>query len=369
MGVSTFVFFGIGLVLLIFGAEVLVRGASRLAIAAGISPLVIGLTVVAFGTSAPELAVSVQSALQGEADIALGNVIGSNIANILLILGVSALVAPLLVAAQLVRFDVPLMVISSMLLYLLGMDGQLSRLDGALLFVGVVAYTVWLIRQSRKESKAVQAEFAEEYGPPPAAQGRYTLLINPGMMVAGLAMLVLGAQWLVGSAEIMARWWGISELIIGLTVVAVGTSLPEIATSIIAVYRGERDIAVGNAVGSNIFNLLSVLGITSLVAPNGIGVPAAALAFDLPIMIAVAIACLPIFYTGNLIARWEGGLFVAYYLAYIAYIVFDAAQHDALPLYSTTMAIFVLPLTALGLIFALVREVRLRRAEIFPVNS
>lgn len=364
MAVSTLVFFGIGLVLLIVGAEVLVRGASRLAMAVGISPLVIGLTVVAFGTSAPELAVSVHSALQGEADIALGNVIGSNIANILLILGMSALVAPLLVASQLVRFDVPLMVLISLLLYALGMDGQLSRVDGVLLFVGILCYTIWLIRQSRRESKAVQAEFAEEFAPPAAAQGRYTLLINPGMMVAGLSMLVLGAQWLVESATTMARWWGVSDLIIGLTVVAVGTSLPEIATSIIAVYRGERDIAVGNAIGSNIFNILSVLGITSLVAPQGIGVPAAALAFDLPVMIAVAIACLPIFYTGNLIARWEGGLFVAYYIAYVIYILFDAAQHDALPLYSATMALFVLPLTALGLLFALVRELRLRRSYV-----
>jgi len=360
MTVSTLVFFGIGLVLLIVGAEVLVRGASRLALTFGISPLVIGLTVVAFGTSAPELAVSIHSALQGEADIALGNVIGSNIANILLILGIAALVAPLLVASQLVRFDVPLMILISLLLYGLGMDGQLGRVDGALLFIGVVTYTVWLVWQSRRENKAVQAEFAEEYATP-VAEGRHTLLINLGMMAAGLSMLVLGAQWLVESATTLARWWGVSDLIIGLTVVAVGTSLPEIATSIIAVYRGERDIAVGNAVGSNLFNILSVLGVTSLVAADGIAVPAAALAFDLPIMIAVAVACLPIFYTGNLIARWEGGLFVAYYGAYLLYILFDAAQHDALPLYSSTMALFVLPLTALGLLFGLVREFRVRR--------
>ncbi len=368
MGLSTLFFFGIGLVLLIFGAEVLVRGASRLAAAAGISPLVIGLTVVAFGTSAPELAVSIRSTLLGQADIALGNVIGSNIANILLILGLSAVVAPLLVASQLVRFDVPLMIGASLLLYALGADGRLGRLDGLLLFSGVVTYVIWLIRQSRRENKAVQAEYAEEYGPP-AATGRFTLLINPGMMVAGLAMLVLGAQWLVDSAVTMARWWEISELIIGLTVVAVGTSLPEIATSIIAVFRGERDIAVGNAVGSNIFNILSVLGLTSLFAPNGIGVPLAALAFDLPIMIAVAIACLPIFYTGNLVARWEGGLFLAYYAAYVLYIIFEAAEHDALPLFSSTMLLFVLPLTVLGLLFNSWRDRRNRRVDAALSNS
>jgi cation:H+ antiporter len=357
---STLLFFTIGLVILVVGAEVLVRGASRLASAFGISSLIIGLTVVAFGTSAPELAVSLQSAINGQADLALGNVIGSNIANILLILGVAALTAPLLVASQLVRFDVPLMIGASVLVYVMGMDGRLNRWDGLLLFLGVVAYTWWLIRQSVREEKPVRDEFEEAFEEG-ETDSWYTSLLNLGLVVGGLFMLVVGARLLVDSAVTMARWWGISELVIGLTVVAVGTSLPEIATSIVAVLRGERDIAVGNAIGSNIFNLLSVLGVTSLIAPGGIGVPVGVLAFDLPVMIAVAVACLPIFYTGNLVARWEGTLFLLYYMAYVAYLVFDATGHDTLPLFSATMALFVIPLTMIGIVVSLWRDVRSRR--------
>ncbi|HRW06611.1 MAG TPA: calcium/sodium antiporter [Caldilineaceae bacterium] len=360
MILSTFVFFVLGLVVLVVGAEVMVRGASRLAAAFGIAPLVIGLTVVAFGTSAPELAVSLQSAFNGQADLALGNVIGSNIANILLILGVAALTAPLVVASQLVRLDVPLMIGASVIVYLMGLDGRLNRWDGLILFLGVVAYTTWLVRQSRREGKDVQDEYEGAYEEG-SESSWYTSLLNLALVAGGLFMLVVGARWLVESAVTMARWWGLSELIIGLTVVAVGTSLPEIATSIVAVLRGERDIAVGNAIGSNIFNLLSVLGLTSLFAPSGIPVPAAVMAFDLPVVIAIAIACLPIFYTGNLVARWEGALFLGYYVAYLVYLIFDATGHDTLPLFSSVMGLFVAPLTLLGLSFSVWREARSRR--------
>ena len=305
-----------GLVLLIGGAELLVRGASRLAAAIGISPLVIGLTVVAFGTSAPELAVSVQSTLDGQSDLAMGNVVGSNIANVLLILGLSAVITPLTVASQLIRIDVPLMIGGSLLLYGLGLDGRIGRWDGVVLFAGIILYTTWLIYQSRRENKAIQAEFAAEY-----SVGRHSAmgmwLLNLSFIVVGLLLLVIGARWLVESAVLLARWFEISELIIGLTVVAVGTSLPEVATSVIAAIRGERDIAVGNAVGSNIFNILSVLGLAGIISPVGVVVSTAILGFDLPIMIAVAIACLPIFYTGSRIAHWEGTLFLGYYIAYV----------------------------------------------------
>lgn len=350
-----------GLALLIIGAEILVRGASRLAAAFGISPLVIGLTVVAFGTSSPELAVSVQSALAGQADIALGNVVGSNIFNILFILGISALIIPLVVAQQLVRLDVPIMIGVSVLVYLFGLNGQISRLEGLLLFAGIVAYTGFLIRQSRKETKEVQEEYAQEFGDgKPRGAGQY--LLNLVLVVAGLALLVLGARWLVDSAVSLAQALGLSELIIGLTIVAAGTSMPEVATSIVAAIRGERDIAVGNVVGSNIFNLLAVLGLTSLVAPDGVPVPAAALAFDLPVMTAVAVACLPVFFTGFRIARWEGALFLGYYAAYVLYLILDATQHDALPLFSNVMLLFVVPLTVLTLVVLVVRQRRARRA-------
>jgi cation:H+ antiporter len=367
--IQVLVFLIVGLAALIAGAELLVRGASRLATAFGISPLVIGLTVVAFGTSSPELAVSVQSALARQADIALGNVVGSNIFNVLFILGISALIIPLVVAQQLVRLDVPLMIGVSVLVYLLGLNGQIGRLEGALLFAGIVAYTVFLIRQSRKEGKEVQDEYVQEFGGG-RPRGAKQYILNLVLVAAGLALLVLGARWLVDSAVSLARLLGLSELIIGLTIIAAGTSMPEVATSIVAAARGERDIAVGNVVGSNIFNLLAVLGLTSLIAPNGVSVPAPALAFDIPVMIAVAIACLPIFFTGFRIARWEGALFLAYYAAYVLYLILDATQHDALPLFSAAMLLFVVPLTVLTLLVLVVRERRThRRAQAGGVGS
>jgi cation:H+ antiporter len=340
---TVFALLVLGLVFLVGGAELLVRGASRLARAFGISPLVVGLTVVAFGTSSPELAVSVQSAFSGQADLALGNVIGSNIFNVLFILGLSALITPLVVSQQLVRLDVPLMIGASVLLLLLSLDGAIGRVEGALLFAGIVGYTVFLIRQSRRESGGGAAEAGA--GEPESGGW----LRNGALVLAGLTLLVLGSRWLVGGAVEIATALGVSELVIGLTIVATGTSLPEVATSVLASIRGERDIAVGNVVGSNIFNLLAVLGLSGLVAPSGIEVARSALLFDIPVMIAVAIACLPIFFSGYLIARWEGALFLGYYIAYTAYLVIHAADHPMLPAFRTAMLLFVVPLTAITL--------------------
>jgi cation:H+ antiporter len=369
MDMVTLILFILGLVLLVIGAEALVKGASRLAASVGISPLVIGLTVVAFGTSAPELAVSVQSAYAGQADIAIGNVVGSNIFNVLFILGLSALIVPLVVSQQLVRLDVPLMIGASVLMFLLCLDGSLSRLDGILLFSGVVIYTVWSIRQSRKENTQIQAEYAEAFGGDPEPSGKVkTWIINLGLIVIGLILLVLGSRWLVDGAVMLAKTLGVSELVIGLTIIAAGTSLPEVATSLIASIRGERDIAVGNVVGSNLFNILAVLGLSSIVAPNEIRIAPSALSFDIPVMIAVAIACLPIFFTGNLISRWEGAVFLGYYVAYTLYAILDATEHDALPLFSNVMLFFVLPMTALTLLTVVVRAIRERRAPPPPVN-
>lgn len=358
---ETLVLFVLGLLLLIGGAETLVRGASRLATALGISPLVVGLTVVAYGTSAPELAVTIQSTWTGQTDISVGNVVGSNILNVLLILGLSATIAPLMVSRQLVRLDVPLMIAVSVLLAGLAYDGRLGRIDGIGLVAGALAYTLWSIRQSYREGQEVQAEYNEAFGG--TSRSRWRILAQVAMVLAGLALLVVGARWLVDGAVAIATTLGLSELIIGLTIVAVGTSLPEVATSIIASLRGERDIAVGNIVGSNIFNILLVLGLASLMAPTGINVSAAALHFDIPVMIAVAIACLPIFFTGHVISRWEGALFTGYYLAYTLYLLLDAADHDALPIFSTVMLLFVVPLTALTLVLLVVRALRASRRK------
>ena len=360
MDAMTLVLFVIGLGLLIAGAEVLVRGASRLAAGVGVSPLVIGLTVVAFGTSSPELAVSVQSAYAGQADIALGNVIGSNIFNVLFILGISALIAPLIVSQQLVRLDVPIMIGASVLLLVFAWDLNISRLEGVVLFAGIITYTIFQIVQSRREKSAqVKEEYEQEYSQ--KAQGAAGVLKNLAFIIAGLIMLVIGSRWLVDGAVSFARLLGVDELVIGLTIIAAGTSLPEVAASIIASIKGERDIAVGNVVGSNIFNIFSVLGLSSIVAPAGIPVPPAALNFDMWVMLAVAVACLPIFFTGLQIKRWEGAIFLLYYVAYTAFLILDANDHAALPAYSNIMLLFVVPITVLTLGITFYQEVRMRR--------
>jgi len=348
----------LGVVVLVLGAEWLVRGASRLAANFGVSQLVIGLTVVAFGTSAPELAVSLQSALGGAPDIAVGNVVGSNICNVLLILGLSAMVTPLIVNHQLVRLDVPLVIATSVLMLLMALDGDVGRGDGLMLVLALLAYVGFLFQQSRRQGPEAGRSVA---GGQEASDAPSPLWRNLLLLVAGLAGLVLGARLLVEGAVTIARALGVSELVIGLTVIAVGTSLPEIATSVMAALRGERDLAVGNVVGSNIFNVLCVLGFTALLTPGGVPVPISALNFDLPVMVAVSVACLPIFASGHEIQRWEGGLFFGYYIAYTIYLVLSATASQVLPAYNAAMLWFVLPLTGITLLvlaFVALREAR-----------
>ncbi|HSR45051.1 MAG TPA: calcium/sodium antiporter [Acidimicrobiia bacterium] len=342
-----------GLALLVVGAELLVRGASRLAVSFGISPLVVGLTVVAFGTSSPEFAVSLGSALGGDADIALGNVIGSNIFNVLFILGVSALIVPLVVKSQLVRFDVPVMVGASVLLVVLCLDGRLGRFDGIVLFGLLIVYLVVLVRKSRRETTEGTADFEAEY-----SETRPGSLVNGVLILVGLGMLVVGSNLLLDAAVAFAEQLGVSDLVIGLTLVAAGTSLPEVATSVLAAVRGERDIAVGNVVGSNVFNILGVLGASAVAAPDGVQVAEGAIVFDLPVMLAVIVACLPIFLTGHLIARWEGTVFVGYYVAYTAYLILAATEHDALSPFSRVMLWFVIPLTIVTIVTSVVQARR-----------
>jgi cation:H+ antiporter len=343
-----------GLIALVIGANALVRGASKLALSFGISPLVVGLTIVAFGTSAPEMAVSVGAVLDGQTDIAVGNVVGSNIFNVLFILGASALVAPLVVNVQLIRQEVPIMIGASVLLLALGLDGKLSMLEGGLLAALLVAYTVFLIVQSRRESQAAKDEFAQEVKPSTAGAWDARWPVQVGLVVVGLVFLVLGSDWLVTAAVAFASALGVSDVVIGLTIVAAGTSLPEVAASLTAALKGERDIAVGNVVGSNVFNVLGCLGLAGLASgSSGLGIAASVLNFDIWVMLAVALACLPVFVTGREIARWEGGLFLAYYGAYVAYLILAAQQHDSLGAFSTAMLSFVIPLTVVTLVVSL----------------
>ncbi|HVS63359.1 MAG TPA: calcium/sodium antiporter [Thermoanaerobaculia bacterium] len=354
-----------GFVLLLGGAELLVKGASRLALSLGITPLVVGLTVVAFGTSAPELAVSVRAALAGDGadEIAVGNVVGSNIANVLLILGVSALIAPLAVSRQVIRLEVPIMVGCSVAFFALAWDGRVSQVEGAMLFAGIVAYTVFAIVQSRRETSAERRD-----RPPEEAPGRRRLVLAVVLAVAGVALLVLGARWLVDGAVDLATWLGVSELIIGLTVVAFGTSLPELATSALAAFRGERDLAVGNVVGSNVFNILSVLGLSALVAAGGIAVTEEARLFDLPVMLAVALLCLPVFFTGFRIDRVEGALFVLFYGLYVTFLVLYSVSAPSVDLLRRVVVYGVAPVTAVTLGFAVFDQWRQERRRRPPAG-
>ena len=319
----------LGFVLLTVGGEFLIRGASRLAVAIGISPLVIGLTVVAYGTSMPELAVSAVAGLRGASDIAVANVVGSNIFNVLFILGACAVILPLTVSRQLVRRDVPLMIGASVVVTLMVQDGHLRQLEGCVLALSAAGYTVYSIWAGRKEHAAVYDEYAAEAATPPGTRNSAAQLAGQvGLILIGLVLLVLGSRWLVDGAVIIARAMGISEAVIGLTIIAAGTSLPEVATSIMATIRGQRDIAIGNVVGSNLFNLLAILGVAGVITPGGLTVSPGMVRFDVPIMLGVAAICLPVFYSGLRISRLEGATLFVGYLAYLVALVFTATGRD-----------------------------------------
>lgn len=334
-----------GLVVLIAGGEALVRGASTIASKAGVSSLVIGLVVVSAATSAPELAVTVGAVLGGEPGLAVGNVVGSNIANILLILGFSAVVLPLLIQRQVVRFDMPVMLAMSFSLLIFSIDGSIAAVEGGILLLGLIFHAIASIRIGRKEAVENQAADTPAFNAKPTKTWIAILLI-----ALGVGALAGGAQLLVAGAVNIAQSLGISGLVVGLTIVAIGTSLPELATSIIAIRRGERDMAVGNIVGSNIFNIGMVLGIPAIIFGEGIPIPEAAIAVDLPLMIAASLALVPIAFTGFMIARWEGAVFVGLYSAYLTYVVLDSTGHDAATGFTSLMLWFVLPLLVVTII-------------------
>ena len=356
----------LGLVGLIIGGDLLVRGASKLAAAARISPLVIGITVVSFGTSAPELAVTVQAAIAGSPELAVGNVVGSNIANVLLILGAAALIAPLAVQSRIVKVDLPMIFGAALAFLLMALDGEISWVDGAILFAALLVYLVWSIKQGSGDQEEVQQQFsdaAEQKSKQPKG-GKTMRLAKEGLLlVGGLVILVIAAQGMVAGSTEIARHFGVSDLVIGLTVVAIGTSLPELVASVVASWRGQGDIAVGNVVGSNLFNILAVLGIGAMVAPDGIPVPRDALYLDIPIMIAVTFACLPVFFTGCRINRAEGALLLGYFIAYTSYVVMGATDASYTRSFEIAMLGFVIPITLLGIGYSVYQSMRVRRAN------
>ncbi|MDX5298053.1 MAG: calcium/sodium antiporter [Gammaproteobacteria bacterium] len=313
----------VGLILLIIGADLLVRGAARLAAGLGVPALVIGLTVVAFGTSAPELAVSVKSAWSGQAELAIANVVGSNIFNILFILGVAALVSPLVVSRQLIRQDVPVMILVSAVAAVMAWDGTLGPAEAALLLAGLLVYTAFLFIQGRRQGNDTADDDVAGL-----IQAKVPVWQNLLLVGAGLLMLVAGARWLVQSAVEIASSFGVSEAVIGLTIVAAGTSLPEVMTSVMATFKGQRDIAIGNVVGSNVFNILCVLGLSGLVSPEPLVAGSQLAQLDIPVMLGVALLCLPLFFVGATLTRFEGLLFLALYAAYVWYMIAVTLQTD-----------------------------------------
>lgn len=304
----------IGLGLLYVGAQTLIKGGAALALRLGISALVVGLTVIAYGTSSPEMVVSVQAASSGNSAISLGNVIGSNICNVLLILGLASLIAPVSANAQVIRREVPIMIVATFMVVAMLLDGVLGRIDGIILVSCVLLYTFLTIRDSRRQA-AADANTAD-INHPPFGLGMATLYI-----IIGLGILVLGSQLFVDGAVELASGWGVSQAVIGLTIVAIGTSLPELATSVVAAVKGDADVAVGNVVGSNIFNILGILGTAALVQPLPTGDISKV---DLGVMIAVAVVFYPLIRYRGQVGRVEGG---AMLLSYAGYTIWLITQH------------------------------------------
>ena len=311
----------IGLAALVAGAEGVVRGGSRVAAGLGIPPIIVGVTVVSIGTSTPELAVGIEAAVAGNGSLAIGNIAGTNVVNLLLILGLSAAIRPLTLHAQTLKLDLPVMVGAAVLVTGFAWDGRLTPGEGWITVGLAVAYTLAIVAAARRERAVVVEEYAREYAQERERHSAAMFAGNAALLVIGLVVIVLGADWLVDGAVGIARTYGLSEAVIGLTIVAIGTSAPELVTTIVSTLRGDRDIAVGNLLGSSVFNLLLILGVTTVVPAGGIAVEHALTRIDLPIMVGVALLCIPVFRTDRKVSRAEGTMFVALYAAYLTYLL------------------------------------------------
>lgn len=352
----TWLLLAVGLVLLVAGADLLVKGAARLAVNYGIPALVVGLTVVAFGTSAPELAVSLKAAFSGQAELAIANVVGSNIFNILFILGIAALISPLIISRQLIYQDVPIMVGVSVIALLFTLDGQLNKIEGTIFVLGLLGYITFLFYQGKKQGNDVTSGELDE-----VLTARVPAWQNLLLVFGGLLLLVLGARWLVQGAVEIALAWGVNEAVIGLTIVAAGTSLPEVVTSVVATIKGERDIVVGNVVGSNILNILCVLGLSALISPAPLLAGKQLALLDIPIMLGVAALCIPLFFAGAKLSRFEGLLFLVLYTTYVWYLIAVALRFAYLPSLQTAIVYGLLPGILLYVIVICLRHWRQKR--------
>lgn len=310
-----------GLVALVVGGELLVRGGSQVARRVGIPPIVIGQTVVSIGTSAPELAVGVEAALDRVGELAVGNIAGTNTVNLLLILGLSALLRPLALGARSLHLDLPMMGIAALALLVMGADGTLTRVDSVLLLALAVIYTAAVVRAGRRERAAIHETYEREGRPQPGRHPVLLATLEVTALVAGIVVVVFGADWLVDGAVDLARQLGVSGAVVGLTIVAIGTSAPELVTTLVATLRDRRDIAIGNLIGSGVYNIALILGVAASVAPDGLHVPAPLVRVDLPVMAAATLACLPVFFSGRRASRLEAGLAVLAYAVYLGYLI------------------------------------------------
>jgi len=343
----TVLLFIIGLVTLIGGAELFLKSVDKFGLAWSVSPVVMGLTVVAFATGAPELAISLQAAADGRPDLVLGNILGSNIANILLILGIAGLVKPLRITNRIIKIDVPVVIATSVLLYLLAMDGLLTLTDGLIIFSGLIAYSIFMYTQIKKDRDANKKKSADKK--PKLDEPLTTLFYGKYifLLLGGLVLIVMGSRWMVEAAVEIADILGISELIIGLTIVSIGTSLPEVATSLSAVRKGDSDTAVANVMGSNLYNILLTLSLTIIVAPGALTVSPDALNLDLPFMIIVACACLPLFWPAKELNRPIAAGFLIYYALYLGYLVLISMGHPLVETMEWGMIWIIIPATFL----------------------
>ena len=352
----TLLLFILGLASLILGADFFLKAVDRIGLKWGVSPMVMGLTVVAFATGAPELAISLKAAMNDSADLVLGNIIGSNIANILLILGITGFITPLQIKLRIVRIDVPIVIAMSIVLYLLALDGVLSLTDGIVLLLGLLTYSVFTFLQIRK-NKVDISDLYDHDEEVELATGTLFYVKNLGLLLAGLALIALGANWMVSSAVTIAKLLGMSELVVGLTIVSIGTSLPEVATSMTAARKGNADIAVANVLGSNIYNIMLTLGLTIVVTPGVLEVSRNALMLDMPFMIAVAVGCIPIFLTGFDLDRKDASLFLFYYAGYLIYLILEATGSEYLGWIEKGFFFGILPFTFFYIFSRLIREV------------
>ena len=317
-----------GFAVLVVGGELLVRGASALSARMGISPMVVGLTVVAIGSSLPELAVGVDAAVRGSPGLVTGNIVGTNIVNLLLVLGLAAAIQPIITARQMLRLDLPAVAAAAVLLLVLSLGGSLTWPAGVLLLLVGVAYTatiLWYTKRSRAQELSRQAaqvqtvETPDTQDAPPVGWRRGA--VDAVLLLGGIALVILGADWLVTGAVDIASELGVSDALIGLTIVAVGTSAPELVTTVVATLRGQASMAVGNLIGSSVYNIVFILGATVLVAPDGIPVPDEVLRVDMPVLVVVSLLVVLMFRTGRRMSRWEGLLLVAFYAVYLTYLL------------------------------------------------